>query len=72
MRSVIHLLKFIVGLEEPASQVTERELEMLMHYSRGAAVTCELGCYEGRSSVAFLHSTQPGLCTRWILFSGGV
>jgi hypothetical protein len=57
MRSFIHLLKFIVGLEQPASQVTGRELEMLMHYSRGVPVTCELGCYEARSSVAFALNT---------------
>jgi len=28
-----------------------------MHYSRGAAVICELGCYEARSSVAFALNT---------------
>ena len=53
----MHLLKFTVGLEGPASQVTENELEMLMRYSRGVAVICELGCYEGRSSVAFALNT---------------
>src|SRR5438270_2906864 len=57
MRSLMHLLKFTVGLEGPASQVTEDELEMLMQYSRGVAVICELGCYEGRSSVAFALNT---------------
>lgn len=57
MRSFIHLLKYAVGLEEPASQVTDGELEMLLHYSRGAAVVCELGCYEARSSVAFALNT---------------
>jgi predicted O-methyltransferase YrrM len=58
MRSLIHFLRFTVGLDSPSSQVTEDELHMLMQYSRGAAVICELGCYEGRSSVAFALNTS--------------
>ena len=57
MRSLIHLLKFTMGLDTPASQVTDRELKLLMSYSRNARVICELGCYEGRTSVAFALNT---------------
>ncbi len=74
------MLKFTMGLEAAASQVTDRELKMLMHYSRDAAVVCELGCYEACTSVQFalntngtVYSVDPfypgrlGICyTEWV------
>jgi predicted O-methyltransferase YrrM len=39
-------------LEPPASQVTQREMEVLLNCSRGARVIVELGCFEGRTSAA--------------------
>lgn len=44
-------------MERAASQVTHQELELLMRYSRDARVVCEIGCYEGRTSVAFALNT---------------
>ncbi|MGE0406022.1 MAG: class I SAM-dependent methyltransferase [Candidatus Korobacteraceae bacterium] len=80
MRSATHFLKFLAGLEAPASQVTHRELDMLVRYASGARVICEIGCFEGRTSVelatrcgAEVYSVDPffkgrlGICYgEWI------
>jgi predicted O-methyltransferase YrrM len=58
MRSLVHLLKFAIGFDAADSQVTERELEMLLRYSSHARTICEIGCYEGRTSVALAASTS--------------
>ena len=56
MKSLFHLFGFALGLESAHSQVTERELELLLRYSRGARTICEIGCYEGRTSVALARN----------------
>jgi hypothetical protein len=80
MRSFLHLVRCFLGVDSPFSQVTGRELDLLIHYSRGAKVICEIGCYEGRTSVALaqnatgvVYSIDPffkgrlGLCYgKWI------
>ena len=80
MKSLFHFLGFALGLEPAHSQVTERELELLLRYSRDAGTVCEIGCYEGRTSVALarnaagnVYSVDPffrgrlGICyTEWI------
>jgi len=57
MRSLLHFVRFMLGVDSAASQVTDRELEMLLRYSREAGIICEIGCYEGRTSVAFARNT---------------
>lgn len=80
MQSLIHMLKFACGVEGAYSQVTDRELEMLLRYSRDAQTICEIGAYEGRTSVALaagtngnVYSIDPffrgrlGICyTEWV------
>jgi predicted O-methyltransferase YrrM len=44
-------------MDTPHSQVSERELQILLEYSRNAKVICEIGCYEGKTSVAFAKNT---------------
>lgn len=56
MKSLTHFLKFVIGLDAAHSQVTDRELAMLLRYSRDARTTCEIGCYEGRTSVALARN----------------
>lgn len=46
-----------MGVDSADSQVTDRELAMLQRYSRGAKIICEIGCYEGRTSVALARNT---------------
>jgi len=57
MKSLVHLIKCIVHMDSPFSQVTESELQMLLKYSRNAKVVCEIGCYEGKTSVALAKNT---------------
>jgi len=52
MKTFAHFLRFMLGLDEPRSQVTSAELAMLIKYARGMAVAVELGCYEGKTAVA--------------------
>jgi predicted O-methyltransferase YrrM len=57
MKSLSHFIKYVLGLDAPDSQVTDRELQMLTKYCRNARVVCEIGCYEGKTSVAMALST---------------
>jgi predicted O-methyltransferase YrrM len=57
MRTLVHLIRCVVGLDSPDSQVSARELQMLLKYSRNASVICEIGCYEGKTSVALAKNT---------------
>lgn len=57
MKSLLHLVRFVLGLDSAASQVTDRELQMLLRYSRDARIICEIGCYEGSTSVALALNT---------------
>jgi predicted O-methyltransferase YrrM len=47
----------MLGLDFAASQVTDRELQMLLRYSRDARTICEIGCYEASTSVALALNT---------------
>jgi predicted O-methyltransferase YrrM len=51
-KSLIHFTKFVLGMEPPASQVTQREVQLLVKYSEGARCIVELGCFEGKTSAA--------------------
>ena len=57
MKSLLHLVRFMLGLDVAASQVTDRELQMLLRYSRDARTICEIGCYEASTSVALARNT---------------
>jgi Methyltransferase domain len=57
MKSLGHFIRYVLALDTPHSQVTERELQMLMKYSRNAKVICEIGCYEGKTSVALAQNS---------------
>jgi hypothetical protein len=58
VKSLLHFARFVFGLDSVASQVTDRELQMLLRYSRNASVICELGCYEARTSVELALNTN--------------
>jgi predicted O-methyltransferase YrrM len=57
MRSLAHFIRYILRLDSAHSQVSERELQMLLKYSRNAKVICEIGCYEGKTSIALARNT---------------
>jgi len=58
MKSLAHYIRFLIGLDAPHSQVTERELQVLLKYCRNAKVVCEIGCYEGKTCVALAQNTR--------------
>ena len=50
-KAVIHLLKYIVGLEIPDSQTTKAEQEAIAKYAKSANSAVEIGVYEGVNTV---------------------
>lgn len=50
MRSFFRLVKVTLGLQEPDTQVTAAELELLTKHAKGAGLVVELGCYEGKTT----------------------
>ena len=70
MRTLIHLLKVVAGIDTPHSQLTNRELGVLLKYSRDCATIYEIGCYEGKTSVAFAINTRGAVYTVDPFFAG--
>lgn len=71
MNSLLHFVRFLIGVDQPASQVTESELNVLRKYALDASTVVELGCYEGKSMVAMaknakgtVYSVDPFFCGR--------
>src|SRR6266542_6755908 len=58
MQSAIHAVKFLLGVDNPQTQVTNAELEYLLSYARQANVVVEIGCYEGRTTVELAKVTR--------------
>lgn len=56
MNSLFHFVRFLFSIDEPHSQVTRNELTMLIKYAQGANLAVELGCYEGKTTVALAKS----------------
>jgi predicted O-methyltransferase YrrM len=52
MKTLLHLIGCLAGVEAPHTQVTDAELQILLKYSRRAHTICEIGCFEARTSVA--------------------
>lgn len=63
MKSLLHFLKFVVKLDSPHSQVSERELDLILRYARNARTICEIGCYEARTSVALALNSSATVYT---------
>ena len=60
MKTLLHLIRCVVRVDFPNSQVTEAELQMLLRHSRGAQRICEIGCFEARTSVALATNAPNG------------
>lgn len=52
MKTLLHFLKYMIGLDEPHSQLTDRELLLLESHALEAKTIVEIGCYEGKTSAA--------------------
>lgn len=58
MRSLLHCLRVLVHIDEPATQVTQRELAILLEYARDARIIVEIGTFEGKTAVALARATS--------------
>ena len=58
MRSVLHFCRFLVGFDSPQSQVTDRELKLLLRYAADVETVCEIGCFEGKTCAALAEVTK--------------
>ena len=56
---MIHCGLVLLGIDEPATQVTEAELEVLLASAAKARTIVELGTFEGKTAVA-LAKVSPG------------
>ena len=62
MKALAHFVRFVIGVDQPDSQVTERELSLLRKYASESRTIVEIGCYEGKTSAA-LAEASPHLET---------
>jgi predicted O-methyltransferase YrrM len=58
MNALIHYVRFLAGLDAPATQVTERELSLLLPHAERAAVVVEVGTFEGRTAAALAERSS--------------
>jgi predicted O-methyltransferase YrrM len=58
MRSLVHFCRFFLRLDPPQSQVTDRELGMLLDHAKDVETVCEIGCFEGRTCAAMAEVTK--------------
>jgi len=58
MKAFLHYCRFLVGLDEPDSQVTRLELETICRYARQAQTVCEIGCFEGKTTAVLARGTS--------------
>jgi predicted O-methyltransferase YrrM len=58
MNAAIHALKYLLGFDDPQSQVTYSELECLLSYALQADVVVEIGCYEGRTAMELAKAAR--------------
>lgn len=59
MRAMIHCSLVLLGFDEPATQVTDAELDVLRRHAAEARTIVELGAFEGKTAVA-LAKESPG------------
>ena len=69
-KKIAHCLRFLLYLDPPYSAVTENELALLLNYSRRAEVIVEIGCFEGKTSVALARNTSGIVYSIDPFFSG--
>lgn len=63
VRSWLHFIRFLFGLDQPDSQLTVDEVNLLLKYAGNAHNAVEIGCYEGRTTVALAKRVQGSVYT---------
>jgi predicted O-methyltransferase YrrM len=59
-QAFFHMVRFIFGLDQPHTQTTAREREMLEKYASGASAAIEIGVYEGINTVVISRALAKG------------
>lgn len=52
MNTLLHFLRFAIGIDEQQSQLTAKETELLLEHVKNAETFVEIGCYEGKTACA--------------------
>lgn len=70
MRELMHCCRYLLGLDSPATQVTDREVAILLHHARTASVIVEIGTFEGKTAIALAQATPGKVFSIDPFFSG--
>ena len=70
MKSLLHFCKFLLHRELPQTQLTAREVELLLKYSCDVAIAVEIGCYEGSTTAALASNTKGAIFSIDPFFNG--
>ena len=57
--AVLHLLKFIAGIDKAQTQTSVRERDTLARYAAGKKRAIEIGVFEGVNTVLISKSVDP-------------
>ena len=57
MNVLAHYLRFLAGVDPPATQVTQDELRLLLPHAERARIIVEVGTFEGRTAAALAERT---------------
>lgn len=71
-KTILHLLRVLLGLDCPQTQTTEEERKLLSRYVRGMKTIVEVGVFEGFTTRALAESSDPSAVVYGIdpFFSG--
>lgn len=72
MKTLIHTLKYFVGIDSPITQVSASELAILTRHARDARVLVEVGTYEGSTTKAIAQSTNGHVHTIDVFHTGRI
>src|ERR1019366_2055385 len=70
MRTLLHCFRCLVGLDSPATQVTDSEAAILTRHARTALVIVEIGTFEGKTAIALARATTGKVFSIDPFFSG--
>src|ERR1051325_1419903 len=61
MRTLLHCARVLLHIDEPATQVTDRELAILLRHASTSRTVVEIGTFEGKTAVALARATPGGV-----------
>ncbi|MFM2294256.1 MAG: hypothetical protein RLZZ350_669, partial [Verrucomicrobiota bacterium] len=62
-KSILHLLRYLLGIDQAVSQTTVAERDALTRYASGRRVVAEIGVYEGLTTALLARvMAADGVC----------